>query len=731
MTSGYTFEDSKATEQPKPNGRAAPDEVRTNLSPGEAAGAEHHDPGLTDDEIIQKAFEAKNGAKFKRLWQGHRESYKTDDAADSALCAMLAYWTGRDPKHMDRLFRRSGLMRPKWDTKIGERTYGQEAIQQAIANSREVYAGVEEQRELQHAREKVHEFLEQAKATRDITFAFQAAAFIAQLPAVEAGPVKAQFKAATGGFLNLNDLGRAISEAARDHKKSAHRKTASGLQAITITDRPLREVSDEALTALYQVNKCSSPPNILVRANKLVRVTRDETNRPLIQELSPALLRGYLTRSADFIAVGASAGEPKHKDPPENVLSDILTRGGWLFPPIEAIAQIPILRSDGTILSRAGYDTATRLIYLPPPGFRLPAIPDKPSQQDIQQAKALVDEAICDFPFVDKASKANTLALMLTLILRQAVPKAPLALIDAPDSGTGKSLLAEILCVVTTGQVPAMMTECENEAEWGKAITSVLLEGSTINIIDNVEQPLKSAQLAALLTAPIFKHRILGRNEQAALPSRATWIATGNNIALGGDLPRRCYLIRMDAEVPWPYEGRTFKHPDLRDWITKNQGQILGALFTLARSWFAAGKPLPKVAIIGGFEDWTRTIGGILEHIGVEGFLENRREVYDQSGDDEEEEWRKFVEKLSQMFPNCAFATAAVFGLVRGGNSDLYDILPGIFRKLLNRGDDGFTKALGKAFAKREGHKYGIQGWRVERAGERCHAARWRIVDKP
>jgi len=35
--------------------------------------------------------------------------------ADLALCGMLAFWCGGDPERIDRLFRRSDLMREKWD----------------------------------------------------------------------------------------------------------------------------------------------------------------------------------------------------------------------------------------------------------------------------------------------------------------------------------------------------------------------------------------------------------------------------------------------------------------------------------------------------------------------------------------------------------------------------------------------------------------------------------------
>lgn len=94
-----------------------------------------------DNELIQKACQAKNGDTFRRLWRGDTTMHGGDDsAADLALCALLAFWTCRDATQMDRLFRLSGLFRAKWDERRGEHTYGQMTIDRAIADCAEVYA---------------------------------------------------------------------------------------------------------------------------------------------------------------------------------------------------------------------------------------------------------------------------------------------------------------------------------------------------------------------------------------------------------------------------------------------------------------------------------------------------------------------------------------------------------------------------------------------------------------
>lgn len=72
--------------------------------------------GLTDDGIIDKLTRtAKNAAEGNRLWRGDTSGNGDDDsAADLALCNLIAFYTP-DPARIDSIFRRSGLMREKWN----------------------------------------------------------------------------------------------------------------------------------------------------------------------------------------------------------------------------------------------------------------------------------------------------------------------------------------------------------------------------------------------------------------------------------------------------------------------------------------------------------------------------------------------------------------------------------------------------------------------------------------
>jgi len=75
---------------------------------------------LSDDELIRHAMRAANGEKFAKLWAGDTGDYKTASnegrsETDLALCSLLAFWCGPDEERIDRLFRRSGLYRSKWE----------------------------------------------------------------------------------------------------------------------------------------------------------------------------------------------------------------------------------------------------------------------------------------------------------------------------------------------------------------------------------------------------------------------------------------------------------------------------------------------------------------------------------------------------------------------------------------------------------------------------------------
>ncbi|MBI5863764.1 MAG: hypothetical protein HZB38_04505 [Planctomycetes bacterium] len=99
-------------------------------------------PAFTDDEILNLAMHPRRGErsdKFSALWSGRWNDYfNSASEADSSVVFTLAYYT-KDPAQIDRLFRRSGLFRPKWDERRGDQTYGQLTIAKALETVTDQY----------------------------------------------------------------------------------------------------------------------------------------------------------------------------------------------------------------------------------------------------------------------------------------------------------------------------------------------------------------------------------------------------------------------------------------------------------------------------------------------------------------------------------------------------------------------------------------------------------------
>lgn len=94
-----------------------------------------------DQELLQKAMNARNGEKFRELWYGDTSRYGGDASdADLALMSMLLYWCGGDVDRAVRLFEQSALgQREKWQSRPD---YRQRTIQAALETSAAFGRGV-------------------------------------------------------------------------------------------------------------------------------------------------------------------------------------------------------------------------------------------------------------------------------------------------------------------------------------------------------------------------------------------------------------------------------------------------------------------------------------------------------------------------------------------------------------------------------------------------------------
>lgn len=656
----------------------------------------------SDAEILERACNARDGAKFSRLLRGDFSDYSSHSEADLAFCCMLAFWTQRDAGRIDTLFRQSGLMRDKWLRD----DYRENTIAKACQTITEVWEP--------RRRGGIHMM---AEAQED-------------LPA-DSSPTPEELQDQNAQESHNDE------QAGVNAPKPPSRR--GELPRICSNGRQLRDISNDALRALQAAN---DPSELFARSGMMVAVIRDEKQRQVIAEVGIDALCGRLARCADYFKVSPK-GEEYDCAPPPGVVKDILALppGEWGFQSLDAVTEIPILRPDGSILDTYGYDPATRLYYVPDPNLRIPPLADVPSTDHIQMGLDLIHKAIGEFPYADAASYANALAALISPIVKPAInAPIPLGLLDAPQAGTGKSLLCDLIAIIATGRAGEMFSPPNDEDEWRKVITTVLMTGTSVAIFDNVNRPLRSGDLCSALTATTWSDRAMRTHSKIALPVKAVFLASGNNVRLAGDMPRRCYRIRLDAKCSAPFLRADFKIGDLKAWTMEHRGELLAALLTLARAWYAAGKPKPKIKPLGSFENWTITVGGILEYAGVNGFMENAMALYEEA-DDESREWEGFLLTLNEIFYSEPFTVADLVEKLNGKTSvpgaysseptthatALKAALPGFLTEVMDR-EGYFRRRTGHAFGAKVDRRFGKSGAYLKKGTLLTGKQQWEVV---
>lgn len=560
---------------------------------------------------------------------------------------------------------------------------------------------------------------------------------IAKLPALTVLRIKSALAEKFKRKFRPGDFEKAIREERRRGIAGLPPEDPS-LPVIIVNNRPMRDVVADSLTALRAAN---DPPFLFVRSGQMVFIETDERDRPSIQAVEKAHLRGRLDRAANYIRRGSEADIAVA--PPVEVVEDILAlpSARWGVPPLEFVVEVPTLRPDGTVLSSPGYDPKSRMLYAPPPGFTMKPIPAYVDSEQLRAAVALIDEAICDFPFADEKdesgvaapspSRANFFGLLLTPIVRPAFSGCvPLALIDAPQAGTGKSLLVDLFSIIVTGRSAAMMPFPRNEDEMQKSIGATLLAGRALVCFDNIEGMLQSPTLALVITAKEYEARILGVSENMVAPNRATWVATGNNIRPGGDMPRRCYVIKLDARKSRPYQGRKFRHENLLDWAREVRPQLLRSLLIVAMAWYQRKVKVPVADPWGSFEDWHRTVAGILRSAEIEGFLGNLQSFLTEA-DDMALQWEGFLRELDQAFETEWFTVGQIVREIRSSTAlaPARFTLPDSLADVDRRKEGSLERSLGKSFAKRLGTRYGETELHLARRFQaHTKQAEWRVL---
>lgn len=409
---------------------------------------------------------------------------------------------------------------------------------------------------------------------------------------------------------------------------------------------------------------------LFVRSGRIVHVVAE----PAVSAAVPALsirpltteaLAEHLWRAARWRKYSAKSKGLVPIEPPHRLVRMIEQRDEWPLPRLDAVAHTPVLRPDGTLADRDGYDpsTATLIRLL---GAEFPAIDAKATLDDARAAlEYLVEHTVRDLPFVCLDDRAALLSAILVLVARSAiVGPIPAIVVRAATPGTGKTLGAKLPALIATGRPPSVLSLRGTDEEQNKQILALALAGDACAFFDNASGSVGSPVLAGAITSTGWRDRILGQTQMVEAPWKALIVLTGNGLTLRGDLGRRTLIVDLDAEMERPEAREGFRWSPLEDHVLAVRPQLVSAALTILVAHAAAGRPSHGRPRLGSFERWDDVVRSALLWVGAGdpvGTMARTRE----SGDEELTAIRELFGVWWSLFADQGQTVATIIAKVR------------------------------------------------------------------
>jgi hypothetical protein len=395
-----------------------------------------------------------------------------------------------------------------------------------------------------------------------------------------------------------------------------------GLPNIETNDGQLSDRLGEFATAVGQFN--SSAPTLFNSAYGLTEIGKNAKGESVLRAVARERMQVIASKAATWISTTEREG-PRDVTPPRDFCTQFLVSpDAWQnIPNIERILTAPFVDRHGSVCATPGYHESEQIWLSLPYGFSMPET--TPTQSNVEAAKNLLLHTLLgEVAFADQASRANALALLLLPFVQRTIDGfTPLHLFDAPTQSSGKTYAAQI-CIAPFREIAPSAYKKNNE-ENQKELFARLMSGPSHIFTDNITGDMSDPTLATAITEKYLDGRVMGMGRTEVVSTRVVWVGTSNNAQLCSDAVSRSVLIRLDTRQENP-EQRQFKLKPVR-YIAQHRAEVLGAIFTLIRAWLEVGRPISDQPTRSRFDEWEQIMGGILETIGIKGFLDNHLEA--------------------------------------------------------------------------------------------------------
>jgi hypothetical protein len=441
-----------------------------------------------------------------------------------------------------------------------------------------------------------------------------------------------------------------------------------GKRYIVSNSGDLPTKTAQAWSAVFVANE---PPRIFRNKTGILRINPGEVGWDLLDSKSA---RHEFARIADWVRPSSKGLTPA--DPQQMVIDDLLETINPPLPYLKKVTTIPVITSDGRLVSAFGYDADSQIYRVRSLDLSRLDLGEKSRFKDASKAASFIlDDCLHDFPLATKQDKAHALALMLHDFARNLFTgPSPFFLLDKPIHGSGATLLATVLCYPSMGSSVPTKVFSNNEEEVRKQITSHLMSGGGAYLFDNLpdDRKIDSDVLASVVTSTIYSDRALGTNNDVKLENLGPWIATGNNPDFSGQLKRRVIRARLIPDTDEPYLRENFLHNPLMKWVQENRADLVDACLTIVMSWINAGRPAWQGQPLGSFEEFSKVMGGILQNAGIEGFMTDMDYQKDSVNSDTEQV-RDLIQEWWKTNQNANLTATQIVEIANVADLDIQD----------------------------------------------------------
>lgn len=276
------------------------------------------------------------------------------------------------------------------------------------------------------------------------------------------------------------------------------------------------------------------------------------------------------------------------KDAAERLLTASVAKE--LLYPLKRVMASPVL-----IIGRDGHPEILAHGYHPHLGGLVVTGSSIPSVIPQDEAVETLLSLLQGFDFVSAADFTRAVACMLSPALSFGElleePHLPMFLIEADESGAGKTFFRKMITALYGESVATVSQRSGGVGSFDESLDALLLQGRPFIPLDNLRGSLSSPHLEHFLTEEsLFGARTPHRAEVYVEPWRYIVLGTSNGFETTDDLNSRMLRIRILKRA----SGCDYHRPNGRAmlaYVRSHSSDLLGCIFAAIVPWILAGRP--------------------------------------------------------------------------------------------------------------------------------------------